>query len=324
MAHKSKTQRAKAATVKANRADRQLRDEAASENVAKAAPAIIAPVAADLGYTGEAQELLVAGQTEHGTFEYALGEGEFAAAIPTAIEVGEYTVYYRVLGDANHTDLAATEIKVAIAQFKAEITLVPAAVENLVYTGEAYTLIIAGQAQGGELLYSLDGENYTAELPTATNAGEYTVYYCVKGDATHSDLAAKEIVVTIAKADVRIITAPQIVAGLMADGKELTLITAGEAEGGDFLYSLDGENYAAELPAAAEAGKYTVYFYVAGDNNHNDTEVDTLEVVVAEQSAATAVDNVAGQVKVTKLIRDNKVFIIRDNRTYTATGLLVE
>ena len=39
MAHKSKTQRAKAATVKANRADRQMRDEAASENVAKAAPA---------------------------------------------------------------------------------------------------------------------------------------------------------------------------------------------------------------------------------------------------------------------------------------------
>ena len=39
MAHKSKTQRAKAATRDANRKERQIRDEAASENMAKAAPA---------------------------------------------------------------------------------------------------------------------------------------------------------------------------------------------------------------------------------------------------------------------------------------------
>ena len=37
MAHKSKTQRAKASATKANRKDRQLREEAASENVTKAA-----------------------------------------------------------------------------------------------------------------------------------------------------------------------------------------------------------------------------------------------------------------------------------------------
>ena len=37
MAHKSKTQRAKAAAVKANRKERQMRDEIAAENVTRAA-----------------------------------------------------------------------------------------------------------------------------------------------------------------------------------------------------------------------------------------------------------------------------------------------
>ena len=37
MAHKSKTQRAKAATKEANRKERQLRDEATAENLARAA-----------------------------------------------------------------------------------------------------------------------------------------------------------------------------------------------------------------------------------------------------------------------------------------------
>ena len=37
MAHKSKTQRAKASTTKANKKDRQIRDEAAGENVVEAA-----------------------------------------------------------------------------------------------------------------------------------------------------------------------------------------------------------------------------------------------------------------------------------------------
>ena len=37
MAHKSKTQRAKASTAKANRKDRQIREEIASENVAETA-----------------------------------------------------------------------------------------------------------------------------------------------------------------------------------------------------------------------------------------------------------------------------------------------
>ena len=67
------------------------------------------------------------------------------------------------------------------------------AIEGLVYTGEPQEIILP---QAGEWLYSLDGEEYSKDIPTAINAGTYTVYM-KEGNA---DPVA--VTVTIAKADV--------------------------------------------------------------------------------------------------------------------------
>ena len=69
----------------------------------------------------------------------------------------------------------------------------PVAVEGLVYTGEPQALILP---QPGSWTYSLDGEEYSTELPTAVNAGEYTVYM------KEGEKEVLVITVTIAKADV--------------------------------------------------------------------------------------------------------------------------
>ncbi|WP_197019281.1 CUB domain-containing protein [Prevotella sp. MA2016] len=74
----------------------------------------------------------------------------------------------------------------------------PAAVENLVYDGSALALVNAGTTDFGTLLYSTDGNNYSKDIPTATNAGTYTVYYKVAGDANHNDVSGS-IEVTIAQ-----------------------------------------------------------------------------------------------------------------------------
>ena len=76
-------------------------------------------------------------------------------------------------------------------------TATAVAVEGLIYTGEPQTLITA---QDGGWSYSLDGEEYSTELPTGVNAGEYTVY--MKNGET-----VEVVTVTIAKADV-VFTAP--------------------------------------------------------------------------------------------------------------------
>lgn len=85
----------------------------------------------------------------------------------------------------------------------------PTAKENLVYNGEAQELVNAGTAEGGELQYSLDGTTYGTAIPTGLNAGTYTVYYKVVGDASHNDVAPASVSVTIAKAALTIATLSQ-------------------------------------------------------------------------------------------------------------------
>ncbi len=69
--------------------------------------------------------------------------------------------------------------------------------KNLFYTGKPQELVTAGAASGGTMLYSLDGKTYAAELPTATDLGEYTIYYKVVGDASHTDSQAQTVTSTI-------------------------------------------------------------------------------------------------------------------------------
>ena len=76
----------------------------------------------------------------------------------------------------------------------------PTAKTGLVYNGTAQVLISESHVEGGMMQYRLDNGAYSPDLPTAINAGIYTVYYKVVGDASHNDVAEKSLKVTIAKA----------------------------------------------------------------------------------------------------------------------------
>ena len=76
----------------------------------------------------------------------------------------------------------------------------PTANPGLTYNGKEQILIIKGYTEGGTMQYSLDNITYSTTLPTATNAGDYIVYYKVVGDATHNDTAEQSITVKIGKA----------------------------------------------------------------------------------------------------------------------------
>lgn len=79
----------------------------------------------------------------------------------------------------------------------------PTPKRGLTYNGGAQTLINQGHVEGGIMWYKLGGGTYSTELPTATNAGTYTVYYKVVGDASHNNTAEQSITVTIDRALLR-------------------------------------------------------------------------------------------------------------------------
>lgn len=76
----------------------------------------------------------------------------------------------------------------------------PTPKRGLTYNGGAQTLINQGHVEGGIMWYKLGGGSYSTELPKSTNAGTYTVYYKVVGDASHNNTEEKSIKVTIDKA----------------------------------------------------------------------------------------------------------------------------
>lgn len=93
-------------------------------------------------------------------------------------------------------------VRVTITKADAQVTTQPQAVADLTYNGQPQTLITAGTAEGGTIQYALtENGPYSEELPTATDAGAYTVWYKVAGDANHADIAAVALKNAIAKAD---------------------------------------------------------------------------------------------------------------------------
>ena len=77
----------------------------------------------------------------------------------------------------------------------------PTAKTGLVYNGTARVLINEGSVEGGQMQYSLERNGaYSPYPPIATNAGIYTVYYKVVGDASHNNVAEQSLTVWIEKA----------------------------------------------------------------------------------------------------------------------------
>ena len=98
--------------------------------VNKATPTFTAPTAQEnLTYTGWEQALVTASSvTSGGTMQYSLTEnGTYSQDIPTGTDAGAYTVWYRVIGDANHNDTAPASVAVRIGKKPLTITGVTAA-----------------------------------------------------------------------------------------------------------------------------------------------------------------------------------------------------
>lgn len=244
--------------------------------ISRVAPDYTAPAAIDgLTYSGSAQALVRAGSTAHGKLLYSLSkDGTYSETIPTGTDAGEYTVWYKVAGDSNHKDSQPGSITATIAP-KTVTATVTVSGGSLTYTGDPLKPNVI--VKDGDTVISPD--EYDVSYKDNVNAGTATVIiknkaggnYTVSGNATFE----------IGKAASEVRTAPGANAGLVYNGGEQTLITAGTALGGKLKYRL-GETgeFTEALPKATDAGTYTVYCMVEGDGNHRDSEVQSLTVTI--------------------------------------------
>ncbi|MBQ6265413.1 MAG: hypothetical protein IJK60_08205, partial [Clostridia bacterium] len=102
------------------------------------------------------------------------------------------TAVISVEGKGNYKDSQDMFLTFEILKADPEVTA-PEAVEGLKADGTPKELVTAGQTTGGTLEYSLDGEDYSEDIPTAADEGSYTVYYRVTGDENYNDAAAQTV-----------------------------------------------------------------------------------------------------------------------------------
>ena len=244
--------------------------------ISRVAPDYTAPAAIDgLTYSGSAQALVRAGSTAHGKLLYSLSkDGTYSETISTGTDAGEYTVWYKVEGDSNHKDSQPGSVTATIAP-KTVTATVTVSGGSLTYTGDPLKPDVI--VKDGDTVISPD--EYEVSYKDNVNAGTATV--TIKNKAGGNYTVSGSTTFEIGKAASEVKTAPTANTGLVYNGGEQTLITAGTALGGRLKYRL-GETgeFTEALPKATDAGTYTVYCMVEGDGNHRDSEVQSLTVTI--------------------------------------------
>ena len=251
--------------------------------------AIYIPPTAKVGltYNGEAQELLTSGSTTTGMMQYSLDGKIYSTDIPKGTDAKTYTVYYKVEGDANHTDSKPATIEVTINRkvlAKPAIKLSPT---TMTYTGSALKPEVTVYDSEDEI----DESEYSVSYSDNTNVGTAKVTVSDKENGNYS-ITTTVATFTVNKAQLGS-TAPKA-KSLTYNGTAQELVTAGTVSGADdvsgctMMYSTDGSNYSASVPTGTDAKTYTVYYKVTGDSNHKDISASSITVTISAKKLYTS------------------------------------
>ena len=135
---------------------------------------------------------------------------------------------------------------------------------------------------GDKLTLTVTGQETNAGSHTATVTeiqGEKAENYKLPDNPTAS--------FTIVKADAKF-TPPTARTGLTYNGEPQELINSGSSAHGTFQYWLDGQEPSTEIPKGTNAGKYTVYYQLMGDKNHENGTAGKIDVEIAPKNISDA------------------------------------
>ena len=162
----------------------------------KLVPTVTAPTANALTYNGAEQALVTAGKTTGGTMLYRLGNSEWSEQLPTAKNAGEYTVWYKVQGNAEYADVAEQSLTVTVATKAVTV----AALDKSAYTGSTAPDLSSPEADKDYKVEGLVGAD--------TLSGKVTLTYGQTPDMSKTGTTAINITGTLSNANYAITYVP--------------------------------------------------------------------------------------------------------------------
>ena len=165
-------------------------------SITKATPTLSTTPAAiaNLTYNGKAQNLITAGVATAGTLQYSTDGTNYSTNIPQGTAAQEYTVYYKVVGNANYNGIAAKSFKVTIA--KATVTLSFSPTTVTVELGETLNAPKLNNPSNVTVTYS-SSDTKVATVNAQTGAvtplkdGKATITATYAGDGNHKGATAQ-------------------------------------------------------------------------------------------------------------------------------------
>ena len=224
-----------------------------------------------LGKTGDEE-------VSESQIEYYDENGQLRGDAPTA--KGNYTAKITVDGVTAAADYAVKEDPVITA---------PVATSPE-YTGYAQNLITAGSSRGGTLKYS-QSENgtFSADIPTATAAGTYTVFYMVEGDNDYKSSIIYSVSAGISKASLNL----SLTQEGWGKGKTAKMpVLNGNSGNGTVTYAYkkqsEDDNAYVDNAVPTEPGEYVVKATVAETANYTGGTA-TAEFLITEPAVTAPV-----------------------------------
>ena len=203
-------------------------------------------------------------------------DGEYSTTRPSFTDAGTYTVYYKVEDGDDFKGVSEQSITINIAKTPGRFYQEPQAYYGLSYSGKEMELVSEGiptYKKETVVVYSLDGKTYSTDIPKATNAGDYTVYYKIREEKNYAATTPKTIKVTIAKVKNPISIMPN---STVYNGEAHPLLSKPSTFEGTITYTMDGKDYT-EIPTAINAGTYKITCQVeATDNYYEASKVVTV------------------------------------------------
>ncbi|MGO5023636.1 S-layer homology domain-containing protein [Lawsonibacter sp. LCP25S3_G6] len=256
----------------------------------KQVPTLTAPTANTLVYNGSAQALVTAGTTADGTMQYSLNNTNWSDSVPTGTTTGSYTVYYKVVGDSNHTDSEPASVSVTIAPRSiadASVTLG----ESLTYNGSSQTQTVTVKLGEVDITSSCNVSNNVQ-----TNAGSYTLTVTAKDGSNYTGSVTKDF--TIAK---KSITPTIEVSGTYTfTGSAIT--PAFTVKDGDTALTADDYTAVFADNINAGSGKVTVTEKTTGNYTFSEAQ----QSFTIGKAAAPTLDNISVSQKYTVTTQQSK------------------
>ena len=151
--------------------------------------------------------------------------------------------------------------------------------EPIYYTGEEIKPAVIVTYPDGWVGDKTEPDESNCTYSNNINAGTATCTF------RYAEGIEASIDFTIRKTD-SVITAAPTPADLVYDGTAQNLINAGTTTDGEMQYSTDGTNYSPTIPTGTDAGDYTVWYKVCGDENHSNTNPASVKVTIAPKPVA--------------------------------------